>query len=42
MPFTTPRLNAVATIARFMFGGHPTHFQVVGVYYALRCNRARP
>jgi hypothetical protein len=41
MPFTSPRLNAVSTVARFMFGGCPTHFQIVGVYYALRSNRPR-
>ena len=36
MPFTSPKLNAISTVARFMFGGHPHHIHLVSVYYALQ------
>lgn len=35
MPYTSPRLNAIVTIARFMFGRFPTHSQQVGLYRKL-------
>jgi len=35
MPFTSPRANAVHTIARFMLGRYPTQSQLVGIYRKL-------
>lgn len=32
--FTSPRLNATYTIARFIFGS-PTHLQHIAVHYSL-------
>lgn len=40
MPYTSHRLNAVHTIARFMFGRWPTKSQMVGVHRKLIRSKA--
>lgn len=34
--FTSPRLTAIHTVTRFMFGHHPTHGEMVAVYRMLK------
>lgn len=33
--FTTPRLNAIHTIARFLWGRYPSHGEMVAVYHSI-------
>ncbi len=40
--FTSPRLNALATVAFAMYGHRPTHRELVALYRALVRTHALP